>query len=401
MRQSSGGGVCGLAGWWVAALCLAGLLGASLYASPAAAQRMEGDRAAATGVYEGEVPVNGQTESERRSAFARALLQVLGKISGDRNASARPGFGRELRRAEEYVQTYDYRQDQSVSPTTGATRFTTMLVVRFDSDRVDEMVSALGLPIWPQPRPKPVLWLAIDDGKGPRLVGVGQSNAARSILDKAVERGYRLGLPSGTAAEQAAVGAIWRGDTATVARISARYAPPMQLLGKLYRKGSGWKADWVFVDDGRVLSRWSTENADARRAMAGGAEGAADALIRRYARRPAGSGNPGTYRVAFEGVRSGDDYVRLLAHLQDLPVVRAVRPVVAGENRLVADLELTSGLPGFRRFIAARGVLVAMDARGDEGEAPADGTPPEATAAEAGDTPADAGGDTLPVFRLR
>ena len=401
MRQSSGGGVCVLAGWWVACLCLAGLLGASLYASPAVAQRMEGDRAAATGVYEAEVPVNGQTENERRSAFARALLQVLGKISGDRNASARPGFGRELRRAEEYVQTYDYRQDQSVSPTTGATRFTTMLVVRFDSDRVDEMVSALGLPIWPQPRPKPVLWLAIDDGKGPRLVGVGQSNAARSILDKAVERGYRLGLPSGTAAEQAAVGAIWRGDTATVARISARYAPPMQLLGKLYRKGSGWKADWVFVDDGRVLSRWSTENADARRAMAGGAEGAADALIRRYARRPAGSGNPGTYRVALEGVRSGDDYVRLLAHLQDLPVVRAVRPVVAGENRLVADLELTSGLPGFRRFIAARGVLVAMDARGDEGEAPADGTPPEAPAAEAGDTPADAGGDTLPVFRLR
>ena len=374
----------------MAGLCLAWLLGASLYASPAAAQRMEGDRATATGVYEAEVPVNGQTENERRNALARGLLQVLGKISGDRAASARPGFSRELRRAEEYVESYDYRQDQSVSPTTGATRFQTMLVVRYDSARVDEMVSALGLPIWPQPRPKPVLWLAIDDGKGPRLVGLGQSNAARSILDKAIERGYRLGLPSGSAAEQAAVGAIWRGDTAAVARASARYNPPMQLIGKLYRKGSGWKADWVFVDDGRVLSKWSTEHADARRAMAGGADGAADALIRRYARRPAGAGAPGTYRVVFEGVRSGDDYIRLVSHLQDLPVVRTFRPVSSEDGRLIAELDLTSGLPGFRRFAAARELLVPMDAPDAAGE--------EAVPAADGET---APSDTLPVLRLK
>lgn len=377
MRQSSGG-------WmrWMAGLCLAWALAVPV----ALAQRVEGDRAAASGVYEAEVPVNSQTESERNNGFARAMAQVLAKISGDRAATGRPGVGQELRRAKEYVAGYDYRQDQGVSAT-GAPTFRTILVVRFDQAKLDGVIGALGLPIWPQPRPKPVLWLAIDDGKGPRLVGLGQSNAARSVLDRAIERGYRLGLPAGNAAEQAAVGAIWRGDTGAVARISARYSPPMQLIGKLYRKGSGWKADWIFVDGGRVLSNWSTESGDARTAMSGGADGAADAMIRRYARRGGGVGAPGNYRVLITGIDSADDYIRLMSHLQEISVVRRVRPVRAGPDGLLLELELISGLPGFRKMIDGRGVLVGSGA----------GT--------AGDTPAPEGGEpavqAIPTFDMR
>ena len=340
---------------------LVGLWLALLMAMPAAyAQRVEGDRAAASGIYEGEVPVNNQTDAERNNGFARALAQVLAKISGDRSATGRPGVGQELRRAKEFVSGYDYRQDQGVSAT-GAPTFKTVLVVRFDRAKVDGIIGALGLPIWPQPRPKPVLWMAIDDGKGPRLVGVSQSNAARSVLDRAIARGYRLGLPSGNAAEQAAVGAIWRGDTGAIARLSSRYSPPMQLIGKLYRKGAGWKADWIFVDSGRVLSNWSSENADARAAMSGGADGTADALIRRYARSSGASGPAGRYQVRFTGIDSADDYIRLMSHLQEISVVRKVRPISAGADGLLLELELISGLPGFRRMTASRGMLVGSE----------------------------------------
>ncbi len=364
---------------WVAGLCL----GLALIAPVVHAQRVEGDRAAASGVYEAEVPVNTQTDGERDRAFARALAQVLAKLSGDRAATGRPGVGQELRRAKEYVAGFDYRQDQGVGAN-GAPSFKTMLVVRFDQGKVDGLIGLLGLPIWPQPRPKPVLWLAIDDGKGPRLVALAQSNAARSVLDRAIERGYRLGLPAGNAAEQAAVGAIWRGDTGAVARVSARYSPPMQLVGKLYRKGSGWKADWIFVDSGKALANWSTENTDARAAMAGGADGAADALIRRYARRGAAAGPAGTYRVLITGIDSADDYVRLMAHLQDLSVVRKARPVRATADGLLLELDLISGLPGFRRVISDRGVLTAP-ATTDAPDAP----PPEG------------GEPVIPTFDLR
>lgn len=337
-----------------------------LFAAGAWAQsglRTEGDVAGAQGVYEAEVPVNSQAEAERNSAFARALGLVLGKLSGDRNATARPGVGAELRNAKDYVDSYDYRQDQGTSAN-GAPTFRTMMVARFNPEEVDALMGAMGLPVWPQPRPKPVIWLAIDDGSGPRLVGLPQANAARPLLNRAVERGYKLGLPAGNAAEQALVGAIWRQDTAAVARASGKYQPPMQLIGKLYRDKAGWVADWVFVDSGKVLSKWTTKNADARVAMASGADGAAEALMKRYAKRASG-GPAGTYRVIFTGIRSTDDYLRLAGTLQGLSVVRKITPVRAQGDTLELDLELLSGLSGLKRMLGDNSPL-----QGGEGEPP-------------------------------
>lgn len=343
----------GMSTWLLAALL--GLLAAS---GAAFAQRVEGDRAEAAGMYAAEITVRSQSEAEREAGFARALAQVLGKLSGDRNAPQRPGVSQELRRAGQYVEGYDYRQDEGVS-SRGSPTFTTKLVVRFRQDDVDAVAGALGLPVWPDPRPKPVMWLAIDDGSGPRLVALQHNNVARPTLDRAVERGYRLGLPTGNAAEQAAVGAIWRGDTASIARISARYNPPMQLIGKLYRDGAGWKADWIFVDDGRVLARWSETGEDARRTLASGADGAADALVKRYA-RTSPAGEPSTQNIVFSGINSGADYIRLSAQLQRMSVVRGIRPVRATPMGLEVQLDLLTGLTGFRRM-ADESVLVEAD----------------------------------------
>lgn len=350
---------------WVSRACLTALLAVSF---GAAAQRVEGDRAVAEGTYAAEVVVNGQGAEERAVAFSRALAQVLGKMSGDRGAASRPGVGAELRQAEKYVESFDYRQDEGRSAS-GAPSFKTTLIVRFDQDAVDGLALALALPVWPQPRPKPVLWLAIDDGSGPRLVDVSNAEAARSTLDRAIQRGYRLGLPNGSAAERALVGAIWRGDTAAVARASQRYSPPMQLIGKLYRSDNGWKADWTFVDNGKVLSRWSESGANARQLMATGADGSADALMKRYAKRP-DTGPAGTYRVAFTGLRSADDYVRLSGYLQQMVVVRAMRPAIATAQRMEFDLELISGLRGFNLMAERDGVLASADLGRDTSIAP-------------------------------
>lgn len=343
------------------------LLLALLLPGWAHAQRVEGDRAGASGLYEAEVTVGSQSDSARQSGLSRALAQVLGKLSGDGAVASRPGVARELRRAGDFVDGYDYRQDEGRSAS-GAPTYTTVLVARFRKDDVDAIAGALGLPVWPEPRPKPVLWLAIDDGSGPRLVAVGQNNVARPVLDRAIERGYRLGLPGGSTAERAAVGAIWRGDAAAISRLSARYQPPMQLIGKLYRAGGGWKADWTFVDNGQVLATWTEEDALARRVIASGADGAADALVRRYA-KASEVGEPGIERVLVTGVNSANDYVRLAAWLQSTSVVRGIRPLRATPNSLELELDLLTGLPGLRRVLDGS-VLV-------ESGANIEGLPPE------------------------
>jgi len=340
--------------------CFLALLGLLLTA-PALAQRVEGERASADGLYAAEVPVRSQDEAERRAGFARALAQVLGKLSGDADSSKRPGVAQELRLAERYVERFDYRQDEQIGAA-GTPSYATMLVVQFRKPDIDTITAALGLPVWPEPRPKPVLWLAIDDGRrGPRLVGLAQNNAVRPLLDRAIARGYRLGLPTGDEVEQALVDAIWAGDTATVAGASSRYSPPMQLIGKLYRSGEGWAADWVFVDRGQVLARATKRDADARQAMAGGADIAADALAKRDARATPGA-QPSVQRVVFTGIDTSADYARLSAMLQQMAVVRGFRPVLALPGRLEADLELVSGLAGFRHTLGDG--LVPVDTAG-------------------------------------
>lgn len=321
------------------------------------AQRVEGTRAQASGPYSAEVVVTNQTDAQRNNGFARGLLQVLQRLTGDRAVNQRPGVGDELRNARTYVDHYDFRQDQGVGPS-GAPSFNTTLVVQYDPKKVDEMISTLGLPMWPTPRPKPVLWLAIDDGSGPRLVGLDKSNAARPVLDRAKQRGFALGLPSGNAAEQALVGSIWRGDTAAIARASAKYAPPMQLIGKMYRTVSGgWQVEWTFLDNGRQLAKSATYDSDARRAMSGGADIAADALIRKYARPGKTLGPAGKYTVTFTGVNSTDDFIRLAAYLEKTAVVKRATPIRATPDGLVYELELISGVQGFAKVAAKDGVV--------------------------------------------
>lgn len=355
---------------------LAGLAWASLWllaCMPVLAQRVEGERATASGAYDAEVAVRNQTDSERNGAFGRALAQVLANATGDRGAAQQPGVRDELSKAKAYVASYDYRQDEGFSAN-GSPSFQTTLVVRFKRDEVDGLIQMLGLPSWPQPRPKPVLWLGIDDGKGPRLVALGQVNAARAVLDQAKKRGYALGLPTGSTAEQAAVGAIWRGDTAAIASLSKRYSPPMQLVGKLQRAGTGWVADWIFVDKGKVLSKWQTTHPDARRAMAGGADGAADALFKRYAKAGSG-GPPGRYRVRILGIDSADDYLRLAGYLEGVSLVKRVTPVSATPDVLELDLDLATGIANFAKYADRGEVLSTVSAGGardpDDGVEPA------------------------------
>jgi len=319
-----------------------------LLAGTALAQRVEGERPMAESLYAAEVPVRSQNEEERRGGFARALAQVLGKLSGDPDSSKRPGVSQELRRAERYVEGFDYRQDEQIGAS-GLPSYSTMLVVRFRQRDIAAIISALGLPSWPEPRPKPVLWLAIDDGRnGPRLVGLQQNNAVRTLLDRAIARGYRLGLPAGDDTDQTATDAIWTGDISAIARLSSRYSPPMQLIGKLYRQEQGWQADWILVDNGQILTRASKQHPDARQAMATGADIVADALVKRDA-RAAPRVQPTVQRVAFTGIHTSADYTRLSALLQQMPLVRGFRPLRVTPERLEAELDLVGGLDGFQR----------------------------------------------------
>jgi hypothetical protein len=313
-------------------------------------------------LYQAEVELLSKGAGERRSAAARALGQVLVKLTGQPSAAGNPVVRRALANAEALV--VDSRSSEAVSDQQGNTAvggvpvFKSLMTFAFDPAAVDALVAGAGLPYWGGGRPRPLLWLAIDDGRGARLVNSQQLAVVKPLASRGLERGLRFGLPAGSAIEQAAVQTIWAQNPTPMLPLSARYGEQAQLLGRVYRSGSGWTADWVLSSGDTELSRWSYSDPSPQRAIASGADGAADAIARRDARQ-LDVGQPGTLVIAVAGLRSAGDYTRAMGYLQTLAVVRSVTVLEAGPEQLNLQLDLAVGAEGFARFVGAGTTLQA------------------------------------------
>jgi len=329
---------------------LAGLLAACLAATTPVA-RAAADEGGSS-LYEGSVLVNSQ--GDKAGGIQRALLQVVVKLTGQRNAASLPQVRGLIGSAGRIVT--DTRFSAESETINGNPVYRQRLIAHFDRSAVDALIAGSGLPVWPSPRPPVVLWLVIDDGHGPRLVGSAHTNVVKSLTDRGNERGLTFVLPSGTTVEnQIALLAAGVGPAQAVVVPSAAYAP-MQLVGKLVRTNSGWNVQWVLLDGGAEVGRWSDTNPDARLAMATGADGAADTLAHKYA-RVAAAGPAGTYAIEIGGLRSSADYVRAMGYLEGIGIVRHIVLLGANGDRLRMQLDLTTGLEGFRSVIAVGQVL--------------------------------------------
>ncbi|MBB5209452.1 DUF2066 domain-containing protein [Chiayiivirga flava] len=325
---------------------------ACLVAAPAVAQEVN--------LYEGEVPVDSQSAEQRNAALPAALAQVLVKVSGDRGAAGIAGG-----QGTALMQRYRYRQD--VVNVAGVPQIKLFLIASFDPAAVERLLAQAGRTVWPQPRQKPLLWLAIDDGSGARIVGEAQASAVAALRARAGQRGLALRLPKNDEQDQLAATpeAVQRGDAETLLAASARYGGAPLLIGRLQRSGAGWSASWLLHDGSRELARWSSDDANAMTALAGGGDGAADALARTYSTDILG-GDAGRYAIAVQGLQRAEDYGRVLQTLRALPVVRAVVPGAVSGDRLELEVDLGTDVDGLARLLERGRVLRALSP-GDAG----------------------------------
>lgn len=306
--------------------------------------------------YRAELTLSSQNAAERRGATLRALGQVLVRLTGNPQAAANPTVRRAGGNLDALVAESSVRQEQTT--VNGMPVYRSVLSVSFDPDNVDALIAAAGLKYWSSTRPKPILWLAIDDGRGPRLVTGQQTKVVKPLADRGLERGMRYLLPAGTSVEQAAVASIWALNAKALATLTARYRNDAQLVGKVYRKPPGWAADWVLSQDGAELARWSFADNDPRRVIASGVDEGADAIAKRDAvALDTGAAGPQVFEVA--GVSTQADYVRLVAYLQGMAMVRRVDVVEARPGELRLRVDLAVGLRAFLPIVASGEVLIA------------------------------------------
>ncbi|MDP2186312.1 MAG: DUF2066 domain-containing protein [Xanthomonadales bacterium] len=318
-------------------------------------------------LYEGETEVADQSEGERNAGLARILTGVIARLASYPSQAAAASIDGLTAVAPAMAQQYRYRQD--VDTSSGVIAYRQILIARFDPAMVETMLEQAGIASWLGPRPEPQVWLAIDDGSGPRLVGAGQANAVSALSAQARARGLVLRFPDNPALSDLGLQAAWESDTDAADTLLGGAEAQVQLLGRLYRAGGGWMVQWTLRDAGAQIARITRPGANTSVLLAAGADLAADALARRY-RDLAVSGPPGQYRVRIHGIASAEAYARLRAYLDTLPFVRAVQAMSAVDDELTVRLDLASGIEGFRAAIG-QGAMLREDA--EVGEIPSFG----------------------------
>jgi len=307
-------------------------------------------------LYEGEAPVPDQSEEARLEALPLALSEVLAKLTGDESAATQPALRERLDRAGALLQHYRYRS--AVSVVDGVPEQRSVLVARFDRAAVDALLGQAGIAYWPGPRPPVLVWLAIDDGRGPRLVSEAQQQAVASLSGAAARQGVGLLFPLLDLEDQGAVDVqgVWNEDVVAVVRASARYNSQSVLAGRLQRSGSGWTTAWQVIDGGEVLGRFSDAGGDAQALLANAGRRAVAALTQRYAGLAA-LGSPGRYAVRIGGLKSASDYARALSYLRSLSLVRGIELRSAEGEFLYLTLDLGAGVEALQRLAGFGQVL--------------------------------------------
>lgn len=322
--------------------------------------------------YTAEVSVSSQNASERSGATVRALMQVLVRLTGNPQAASNNVVRRATSNVQALTTASSFRQDSEI--VNGVPVYKTVLTVTFDPDSVDALIAGAGLKYWSNVRPKPILWLAIDDGRGARLVTGKQTNVVKPLATRGLERGMRFLLPAGTGPEQAAVASIVALNAPALQVLTARYRNDAQLIGKVYRRAAGWAADWVMTDAGAELARWSFTDADPRRVIASGVDEVANALARRdsvYLE----TGISGLYTIDVIGVGTQSEFVRLMSYLQTMAIVRKVTVLEASPGQLRLQLDLSIGMRGFRTMVGTGGTLRALSDADADSAIPSSGVP--------------------------
>jgi uncharacterized protein len=312
-------------------------------------------------LYSTSVELLSQSDSARNAAIAKALAQVVNQLTGRQDAGSNPVVRGAMANAPKWVQSSSSTGNPASDAEGntligGAPVLKARLNVSFDPNPVDSLIAAAGFKYWTGERPKPLLWLSIDDGRGARLVTAKELNVIKSLTERGQQRGIRFQVPQGSPADLAALPAVTALNGPAVQAASARYRIDTLLIGKVYRSVSGWSAWWVLWQDGAELGRWPATKADARSVIASGADAVADFFAKRDASH-LDAGRSGMVRMEITGIDTVEDYVRTISFLQTHAAVRGVDVEIATAGKLALRVDLRSGVNAFRGLMRSSNVL--------------------------------------------
>lgn len=212
-------------------------------------------------LYTAEVRLDPDNPRARDEAYARALQQILVRITGSEQAA----LSREL-------------NDLFPNPARYVLQFrpgdNNTLRVSMDGAAIEALVRQTGFPVWDSDRPLTVVWLAVDWGGGEReLLGPGEAMPSgptaaepgrdrqiqRLVRRTAEQRGVPVLLPELGDDDRADINFsdIWGGFHDQLLEVSRRLGARAVLVGRL-RPDMAERNRWTFYFGGQQR-QWSGE----------------------------------------------------------------------------------------------------------------------------------------------
>jgi len=319
------------------------------------------------GLYEVRVPVADQSASARAAALQQAIAAVLVKVTGAR--SVPPSLSAVLDSPMDYLQQYRYEQapaDPNAAAAASPQAPALVLWAQFDLKRVDDAVATAHVPLWGAERPRTLVWLALQEGPAGRLLPAGDNSyLMQALLTAAQQRGIALVFPQMDAVDQAAIGVpdVAGFSADRIRQASARYRPDAVLVGSVTPFGNGQYAAHWLLSDGGQQETWQTPPGDEVVTAVDGVEVSADRYAARYAVAP-DAGDLSSVPVAVQGVTSLDIYAKVLAYLNGLTPVRAVRVQRMGQGSAYFSVDAHGSLDNLRSALVLGGLLAPVDTPG-------------------------------------
>ncbi len=310
--------------------------------------------ACAAGLYEADVPVASQENSERDAGIRRALQSVLVKVSGSRQVLENPQLADAVSGAPGRVLQFYFRSVPLPPDDTGAVSTELRLFASFQPATIDELLRRTGEPRLSANRPASLVWLAIDEGSGPRLAGRdGDAPVIAWLEHQADARAVPLRFPTLDLGELAAVPAekVAALEDASVVEASASYGAGSIVIARFVRAGTGeWVGEWKLRTADDVV--YGQGKAPSRAALSEQLVAAiAESLSTHFAVR-AGLDNAEELRLRIDGIASLRDYRALAAQLARLGSVRQALPGLIEGDTVYFDLLTDSGIDSVMQELA-------------------------------------------------
>ncbi|MFT5211046.1 MAG: hypothetical protein ACI9CE_002777 [Flavobacterium sp.] len=294
-------------------------------------------------LYVADVYVTSQSVDQLKSGARSGLIQVLTRVSGSNAVQQNPIVSNALRNPSAYYYQYSYQASDKEFQIGDQTVAARVLRLRFEPSSIAKLLRSAGYPVWGSNRPSILLWLAINDEEGRRILSESdhsELNIALSMHSKS--RGLPLLYPLLDLEDESNISTaeVWGAFLGRVEQASARYNPDVMLSARIQKSENGeWSGSWYYhVDD-----KWREFSDFALSADELVLE-IVDLLVEDLAGLYTVDSSESLIEFRVEGINNLEDYAALSKYLQSLtPVLDSFVLLVDGDEGEVVFQLKTEG----------------------------------------------------------